>query len=66
MTKELSKVELTFGKHKGEKLGDVPASYLLYLVEQDWFQNYIDVAKYVMANRVNLEAEKKNERYESN
>lgn len=28
---------LPFGKHKGELICDVPASYLNWLLEQDWF-----------------------------
>jgi len=28
--------EMPFGKHKGEKLDDVPAEYLLWLWEQEW------------------------------
>lgn len=26
---------MPFGKHKGERIGEVPASYLLWLFEQD-------------------------------
>lgn len=31
--------EMPFGKHKGESMGDVPASYLLWLSNQDYIQN---------------------------
>ncbi len=29
-------MRLTFGKHKGEDLADVPISYVKWLEEQDW------------------------------
>lgn len=28
---------MMFGKYKGEKIDDVPAQYLIWLHEQDWF-----------------------------
>jgi uncharacterized protein (DUF3820 family) len=29
---------LPFGKHKGEKCGDVPVGYLDWLIGQDWLK----------------------------
>lgn len=30
--------EMPFGKHKGERIGDIPLSYLDWLMWQDWFR----------------------------
>lgn len=39
---------IAFGKHKGTKLDDVPAQYLLWCYEQDWFRRkYPEVHGYV-------------------
>ena len=39
---------MPFGKHKGEKLEDIPAQYFLWLHEQDWFaRKYPEVEKYI-------------------
>lgn len=50
---ELSDIplRLTFGKHKGKLLTDVPASYLIWLFEQDFVQkSYPDIYDYIEAN----------------
>ncbi len=57
MSENLSKYELKFGKHKGEALGDIPASYLLWLADQEWAP--IQVRDYVKKERVYLEKEAK-------
>lgn len=47
-----------FGKHQGEKLGDVPAQYLLWLDEQpDFRADHPRLAAYIENNRVVLEKE---------
>lgn len=51
----MEKYELRFGKYKGERLGDVPASYLLWLFDQDWCPK--EVADYVTKERRHLEKE---------
>lgn len=49
---------LTFGKHKGTALRDVPADYLLWLAEQDGFSaRYPKVALYIKRCRHELERE---------
>lgn len=45
---------MPFGKHEGEYLGDVPASYLLWLYDQDWSAKYPDVRRYVEAKQDEL------------
>lgn len=50
------KDEMPFGKHKGERLGDVPASYLLWLGNQD-LRRYPELKKYIDDNRKALEIE---------
>lgn len=50
------KHEMLFGKHKGEALGDVPASYLLWLGNQD-LRRWPDLKAYIDENRAALEME---------
>lgn len=51
---------MPFGKHKGEKLGDVPASYLLWLGDQpDVKQRHPELYAYIESGRVHLEKESK-------
>ena len=33
-----SEMEMPFGKHKGELLGDIPIRYLDWVGDQDWVQ----------------------------
>lgn len=54
---------MPFGKYKGEKLGDVPASYLLWLGDQpDFAQKNPGLSGYIEANRNWLEQEKQEPR----
>lgn len=49
---------LPFGKYKGEKLGDIPAWYLIWLYDEDWFANkYSDIYMYIENNYHQLEKE---------
>jgi len=49
---------ITFGKHKGKKLQDVPADYLLWLADQPGFdESKPDLYDYIDRNRAVLEAE---------
>lgn len=50
---------MPFGKHEGEYLGDVAASYLLWLYDQDWSSKYPEVRRYVETKRDELEKEAK-------
>ncbi len=58
-TKE-SDITLTFGKHKGEKLSDVPNNYKAWLSEQDWIDDSIKLALFSKAHiyRANRDAER--------
>ena len=38
---------MPFGKHKGERLELVPASYLLWFAEQEWCDTWPDLLEYV-------------------
>ncbi len=49
---------MTFGKHKDKKLIDVPASYWLWLEEQDWFEEeYPAYFDYMQDNMEAIEQE---------
>jgi hypothetical protein len=48
---------MPFGQHKGEKLANVPARYLLYIADN--FQLHDNLKKYIADNRKVLEAEVK-------
>jgi|LSQX01.3.fsa_nt_gb hypothetical protein len=41
---------MPFGKYSGQRLGDVPDSYWLWFLEQDWCDNYPNLVEY--ANHV--------------
>ena len=51
----LSKWEITFGKHRGKALEDIPAHYLLWLADQS--NPPEQVKKYVEMHRKTLEKE---------
>lgn len=38
---------MPFGKHKGTRLGDIDASYLLWLLDQDWITQHIGLFRYL-------------------
>lgn len=53
---------MPFGKHKDEKLGDVPASYLLWAYsEPDLMRRYPGLKDYIESGKAHLEAEAKRE-----
>lgn len=59
------KSKIPFGKHKGERLIDVPASYLLWLETQDFVaEKFPDLYEYIMDNLDGLEQESREEDYE--
>lgn len=41
---------MPFGKHKGEKMANVPADYLLWLYYQSWIAAWPDVQSYISDN----------------
>lgn len=49
--------EMPFGKHKGEKLGDVPASYLLWLWDSGAYQPSHRLHSYIKESLSALETE---------
>ena len=50
---------MPFGKYKGERLGDVPADYLIWFAEQDWCEQWPDLVDYVNRNMDLLERERR-------
>jgi uncharacterized protein (DUF3820 family) len=46
---------MPFGKHKGEKMANVPPSYLIWCNDQDWCKG--EVKKYILNNLDALKAE---------
>lgn len=54
--------EMPFGKYGGEKLGDVPASYLLWCYEQEWIHDWPGVRDYIKDGINWLKDEAKRER----
>lgn len=38
--------KMPFGKHKGQRLGDVPDSYWRWFLQQDWAEQYPDLLEY--------------------
>lgn len=38
--------KMPFGKHKGERLGEVPDSYWLWFLKQDWCDQWPDLVEY--------------------
>ena len=51
---------MPFGKHKGKKLANVPANYLLWLFDQDWIKP--DMKLYINENMDALKIEIDNEK----
>lgn len=37
---------MPFGKYKGQQLGDVPDSWFLWFLEQDWCDKFPDLVEY--------------------
>lgn len=48
---------MTFGKHRGERISEVPASYLLWLYDEGNIENYPEVLEYVENNKEILKKE---------
>lgn len=48
---------MPFGKHKGKHLSDVPASYLLWLYEQNKYKPMTSLQEYIHKNLDVLEKE---------
>lgn len=46
-----------FGKYKGRKMKEVPASYLDWLHGQSWIGDWSEVLAYVQANRKVIDQE---------
>lgn len=57
---------IQFGKHKGKKLCDVPAAYLLYVYEDSGFEgnripSYRELCKWIIDNLTSLRESAKTE-----
>lgn len=48
---------MPFGKYKGTPIGKVPASYLDWLIGQDWIDQWPDVEQYIEDNKGIIEQE---------
>jgi hypothetical protein len=48
---------MPFGAHKGTPLGELPASYLLWLGDQDWIDEWPMLSGYIEWCRDELEKE---------
>lgn len=46
---------MPWGEHKGKRLGDVPAPYLMNLLQQTWLREYRDLHAWLAANRSEIE-----------
>jgi len=50
---------MSFGKHKGKRMKDVPGKYLCWLLEQDWFEEkWPNIHAYIVNNIETIEEEK--------
>ena len=49
--------EMPFGKHRGRAMRDVPAEYLDWLRDQDWVEDWPQVAEYLRKNKAAIDAE---------
>ena len=43
--------KMPYGKHKGEKIGVVPAGYLDWLAGQKWVGHYMEIRNYIVEDR---------------
>ena len=50
-----------FGKHKGIKMEKVPATYLDWLMGQDWIKSWPEVVEYIERNRTVINKELKDQ-----
>lgn len=49
---------MPFGKYFKQKLRDVPADYLFWLLDQEWARNqFSDIIRYIRENKKALETE---------
>lgn len=49
---------IPFGQHKGKRLKDIPAAYLLWLLDEEWCRKqYPDLITYIRENKKLLEME---------
>lgn len=51
---------MPFGKYKGDKLANVPASYLIWLYDNEKCYSYLKLAKYIKDNMDALQKEAAN------
>lgn len=58
------KTPMPFGKYKGIAIGDVRASYLLWLADEWEGELWPNFIEYIFKNRKHLKAEAANEEYE--
>lgn len=47
---------MPWGEHKGTPMRDVPASYLMHLLQEPWVREYRELYAYLVSRRSDLEA----------
>jgi uncharacterized protein (DUF3820 family) len=52
---------IPFGKYRGKRIGDVPADYLIWFIEQEWSNKWPDLEAYVLKNEKQLLKEARDE-----
>jgi uncharacterized protein (DUF3820 family) len=52
-----NKMIMPFGKHKGEPMDEVPASYLDWLHGQSWIGDWPEVLKYIKDHKHSIREE---------
>lgn len=57
MVKLTDKDLMPFGKHKGLSMMEVPASYLDWLIDQDWIKDWPAVKNYIEDNKDVIDSE---------
>lgn len=54
--------QITFGKHEGKALKDVPAGYLIWIADSPKSQETVGIFGYVHKNRAKLEEQSADEK----
>lgn len=48
---------MPFGAHKGKPMGQVPAQYLDWLIDQPWIKKWPEVERYILQNKKVIDQE---------
>lgn len=55
------KTPMPWGKHKDVVMGELPVSYLVWLLEQDWLPKWKELHAYLIKNQDSILADHKEE-----